>query len=169
MIPFKEFQRDCIFRKDRLCSYWERTTECHVLSCPFYSNILSSKQRDALEKRIRDSVTFHPSDLDRSGSSIQDLIEKTRTEGTSQADQDSHSPKRSSLTEKMVTRLTCLACGEKISDDKYTTIKDPHGVLIYLHSKGKCQVRRDRAPLVRERWLKMHQIGEAQSENGDQS
>jgi len=64
---------------------------------------------------------------------------------------------QSIVTEKAITRLICLACGEYINDDKFVTIRDPHGVIIYLHSKGKCERRQNQLEEVRERWLSMRE------------
>ena len=156
MIPFRVYKKECIFRNSKLCSYWEKSTECHLLSCPFYSSDITTRRKKSLEKRKQDSITFSPGDLDTAGTSVQDIIGKTRGENGIEHDEKQDQPQRSTVTEKMVTRLTCIACGEQIFDDKFTTIRDPHGIVIYLHSRGKCDVRREHMPIVRRRWLKMH-------------
>ncbi|MHA1975505.1 MAG: hypothetical protein ACW98F_02855 [Candidatus Hodarchaeales archaeon] len=112
-----------------------------------------------MTKRKQDTITFSPSDLDPTGNSVQDIIGKTRGDDGFNQDESGENPQRSTVTEKLVARLTCIACGEQIYDDKFTTIRDPHGVIIYLHSKGKCDVRREQMPIVRKRWLKMHNYG----------
>ena len=162
MIPFREYKEECMFRNNNLCSYWKKATECHVLSCPFYSGKTSAKRKLSLQKRKQDMITFSPADIDMGGNSVQDIIGKTRDDEGVEYSEDQ--PQRSSVTEKMVSRLTCIACGEQIFDDKFTTIRDPHGVVIYLHSKGKCDVRREHMPIVRERWLRMHKYGNKVSE-----
>ncbi len=160
MIPFKKYRSECIFRNDKICTYWDVTqkpTHCHLLVCPFYSNVTTPKRRQALERKVKDTVTFHPSDLDNTGKTIKDIIHLTQSEGVQHLDRPENRVKQSVVTEKLVSRLTCLACGEIIDDDKFITIRDPHEVIIYLHSKGKCDRRHDQLHLVRERWLQMRQ------------
>ncbi len=165
MIPFREYKKDCMFKNGNLCAYWEQSTECHILSCPFYSNQTSTRTRTSLQRRKQDSVTFSPDDLDKTGNSVKDIIDKSRESLEDKVGKEKDRSVRSSVTEKPVTRLTCLACGEQIFDDKFTTIRDPHGVVIYLHSKGKCEVRHEHMPIVRKRWLKMHNYAEKVSES----
>ncbi|MHA1940312.1 MAG: hypothetical protein ACXABI_07545 [Candidatus Hodarchaeales archaeon] len=160
MISFKEFRKECIFRSTKICTYWEKTTQCHLLACPFYSNNVTQKKRISLNKRVQDTVTFQPSDFDRKRNSVLDLIDDSKTERISDVDRFRDSPKSSIVTKNKVSRLVCLACGEHIDDDKFTTVRDPHGIVIYLHSKGKCSPRREQLSIVRERWLKMHRSGE---------
>lgn len=160
MISFKEFRKECIFRNTEICTYWEKSTQCHLLACPFYSNIVTQKKRVSLNKRVQDTITFQTSDFDRKRNSVQDLIDDSKTEGINTIDRFKDKPKSSVLTKGEVSRLVCLACGEHIDNDKFTTIRDPHGIIIYLHSKGECSARREQLPIVRERWLKMRQSGE---------
>ncbi|MHA2289016.1 MAG: hypothetical protein ACXABG_09535 [Promethearchaeota archaeon] len=159
MIPFREYKKECLFRNNNLCSYWEKSIECHLLSCPFYSTNTSTRRKESLKKRKHDTVTFSISDLDTTGNSVHDIIGIKKRETGIQVEEDRDTPQQSSVTEKKVSRLTCIACGEQIFDDKFTTIRDPNGVVIYLHSKGKCDVRHEHVPIVRKRWLKMHNYG----------
>ena len=160
MISFKEFRQECIFRNTKICTYWEKTTQCHLLACPFYANKVTQKERISLNKRVQDTITFQATDFDRKRSSVQDLIDDSKIEGIANIDRFKDNPKSSVLTKGEVSRLVCLACGEHIDDDKFTTIRDPHGIIIYLHSKGKCSPRKEQMPIVRERWLKMRRSGE---------
>jgi len=164
MIPFREYKLECLFRNHNVCSYWEKTTECHLLSCPSYSVNTSTGRKKSLEIRRQDTITFSPADLDNTGKSIHDLIGLTERGEEIEYEEDLDKPQKSTVTEKLVSRLTCIACGEQIFDDKFTTIRDPHGIVIYLHSKGKCDVRHEHVPIVRERWLKMHNYGKIMSE-----
>jgi hypothetical protein len=120
---------------------------------------MTTSGKKLLEKRKQDTITFSPTDLDNAGKSVHDIIGITKREEGIEQQEDQEKPRQSSVTEKMVSRLTCIACGEQIFDDKFTTIRDPHGVIIYLHSKGKCDVRHEHIPIVRKRWLKMHNYG----------
>jgi hypothetical protein len=160
MIPYKKYRQDCIFRDNKICTYWEdeeKPTQCHLLSCPLYSNALSPKRRQALEKKIQDKIIFQPSDFDKGGTSVKDIIQSAQNDIAHNLDRPQDQFERSVVTEKTVTRLICLACGEYIDDDKFVTIRDPHGVIIYLHSKGKCDRRHDQLEDVRERWLSMRE------------
>ncbi len=159
MISFKEFRKECIFRNTKICTYWEKTTQCHLLACPFYSNNVTQKKRISLNKRVQDTITFEASDFDKKGNSVLDLIDDSKMPGVSDVDRFKDTPQLSSVTKGTVSRLVCLACEELIDDDKFTTIRDPHGIVIYLHSKGKCSPRREQMSIVRERWLKMRQSG----------
>ncbi len=167
MIPFREYKKDCMFRNNNLCSYWKKSTECHLLSCPFYSKHTSITKKSALKKRVKDTVIFSPDDLDTEGKSVQDIIGKSREERGDSENKEHNKPQHSLVTEKLVSRLTCIACGEQIFDDKFTTIRDPKGVVIYLHSKGKCDVRHEGMSIVRKRWLKMHDYAKNLSETED--
>jgi hypothetical protein len=160
MIHFREFRQECVFRNQTICSYWEKPTECHILACSFHSHKIAPKTRKALQKQVQDRVMFYPEDFDKVGNSVQDIIEKSKVEQRSINNTGLNSMKKSIVTEKTISRMQCIACGEIISDDKFVTIRDPKGVLIYLHSKGKCSPRHDQLKLVRERWLKVRQHGE---------
>ena len=157
MIPFKKYRSSCIFRNGKICSYWEvpqKPTQCHLLACPFYTDITTPKERQGLERKVKDSVTFQPSDLDKTGKTVKDIISITQSEGVQDLNIPRKQIEQSIVTPKLITRLTCMACGESIDDDRFVTIRDPHGVIIYLHSKGLCERRFDQLHVVRERWLK---------------
>ena len=160
MIHFREFRQECVFRNNFICSYWEKPTECHILACPFYSHKITPERRKALQKQLQDQVTFHPEDLDNIGNTVLDLIERSKDEINSSNNSSINSSKMSTVTEKMISRMHCIACGELIIDDKFVTVRDPKGVIIYLHSKGKCSPRHDQLKIVRDRWLKVRQRGE---------
>ena len=160
MIPYKEYRKDCIFRDNKICRYWEdeeNPTQCHLLSCPLYSNILTPERRHALERKIQDKIIFHPTDFDKGGTSVIDIIQSTQNDVVHNLDRPQNRSEQSVVTEKTVTRLICLACGEYINDDKFITIRDPQGVIIYLHSKGKCDRRHNQLQEIRERWLSMRE------------
>ena len=167
MIHFREFRLECFFRNNSICSYWEKTTECHILACPFYSHKTTPERRKALQKQLQDKVTFHPEDLDNIGNTVQALIERSKGENFPFNNSGLKSSKVSTIAEKVISRMHCIACGELITDDKFVAISDPKGVIIYLHSKGKCSPRHDQLKIVRDRWLKVRQIGKTVSDSQD--
>jgi len=160
MIHFRNFRQECVFRNSSLCSYWEKSTECHILACPFYSHKIAPERREALQKHIQDKVTFSPQDFDKIGKSVLDVIERNKDEKNPSINSSLNSSKISTVTEKTISRMHCIACGELITDDKFVTVRDPKGVIIYLHSKGKCNPRHDQLKIVRDRWLRVRQKGE---------
>ena len=90
----------------------------------------------------------------------QDIIQRSKDKNSISNSSGSTISKKSAIIEKTITRMQCIACGELITDDKFITIRDPKGVIIYLHSKGKCSPRHDQLKIARERWLKLRQHGE---------
>jgi hypothetical protein len=116
---------------------------------------------------MTDTIKFSPDDLDTGRNTVQDLIQRSRKERKDSENEVINKSNHSLITEKPVSRLTCIACGELIYDDKYTTIRDPKGIVIYLHSKGKCEVRHEGISIVRERWLKMHSYAKNLSQTED--
>ena len=156
-IHFREFRQECVFRNQSICSYWEKTTECHILACPFYADEIGPKRRKALEKQLQDKVTFQPQDFDKVGNTVKDIIERTKDEINYSNSSGPTISKTSTIIEKTISRMRCIACGELITDDKFITIRDPKGVIIYLHSKGKCTPRHDQLKIARDRWLKLRQ------------
>jgi len=159
MIHFREFRQECVFKNQSICSYWEKPTECHLLACPFYSRKTTPERRKALQRQLQDQVTFSPEDFDNIGNTVQDIIERTKVESSSSNVSGLNSSKMSMVMEKTISRMHCIACGELITDDKFVTVNDPKGVVIYLHSKGKCNPRHDQLKIVRDRWLKVRQHG----------
>ena len=159
-IHFREFQQECVFKTQSICSYWEKATECHILACPFYSHKTEPRRRKALEKQLRDKVTFDSIDFDNIGNTVQDVIKRTKDENIISNRSGLLVSKKSSLMDKTISRMHCIACGELISDDKFITIRDPKGIVIYLHSKGKCSPRHDQIKIARDRWHKLRQHGE---------
>ncbi len=79
-IHFREFRQECVFKTQSICSYWEKATECHILACPFYSHKTEPRRRKALEKQLRDKVTFDSKDFDNVGNTVQDVIKRTKDE-----------------------------------------------------------------------------------------
>ena len=165
MIHFREFRQECVFRNQSICTYWEKSTECHILSCPFYSNKIAPKRRKAIQKQLQDKVTFYPEDFDKIGKTVQDIIERSKEENIYSKNSGLNISKTSTITEKTISRMHCIACGELITDDKFITIRDPKGVIIYLHSKGKCTPRHDQLKIIRDRWLNVRQNKEIVSDS----
>ena len=102
MISFKEFRKEFIFRNTKICTYWEQSTQCHLLACPFYSHNITPEKRLSLNKRVKDTVTFKASDFDKQRNSVQALIDESKTEGISSIDRFKDSPKSSVLTKDEV-------------------------------------------------------------------
>ena len=165
MIHFSDFRQECLFRNKSFCSYWDKSTECHILACPFYSHKTAPKKRKALQKQLQDKITFSTKDFDRIGNTVLDVIEKNKDEKDPSFNSRLNSSKTSTVAEKTISRMHCIACGELITDDMYITVRDPKGVIIYLHSKGKCSPRHDQLKIVRDRWLRVHQKGETVSDS----
>lgn len=101
---------------------------------------------------MKDSVAFDHSDFDSMAqTTVQDLMNHARgiqTEGTSL-----HLSQQPIHAKKPVQRLICMVCEEPITDDKFITIRDPTNILIYLHSKGKCDARYENTERVRQEFL----------------
>ncbi len=159
-IHFHEFRQECVFKTQSICSYWEKPTECHILACPFYSNKTGPERRRALEKQLQDKVTFDPRDFDKVGNTVQDVIKSSKDKIIISDSSGSNISKTSAFVEKTISRMHCIACGELITEDKFITIRDPKGIIIYLHSKGKCSPRHDQLKIARDRWHKLRQHGE---------
>jgi hypothetical protein len=159
MDKFKEIRTNCIYRLNKRCSYWTDNTQCHLLSCPIFSRIISKKEKNAIKKQVSDSVKFSVRDFDKDNTSAVDLIKKVRSNDLIHQ-KDLAPVKGAVMVEKQVERMICIVCGEPITDDKYSTIRDPSNTLIYIHSKGKCKPRKDGIPRVRKEWLETHSSNE---------
>jgi hypothetical protein len=105
---------------------------------------------------MTDSVIFSVEDFDRVKTSIQDLINEVRDTNPIYSSYSNEKTRTTISVASPVHRMQCIACGEIITDDKYITIRDPSGVLIYVHSKGECDPRKASIPEIREKWLKSH-------------
>ncbi len=143
----------CLYRNRAQCSYWNIETQCHFLSCPLFSLDIPEANRLALKKQIIDSVQFDIEDFESTSTSIRDLIDKVRNSNPVQKSSD-NIPRLSVVVEKQVQRMICFVCGESIVDDRYSTVRDPNGVILYFHSKGECIPRIENLNGTRERWLK---------------
>ncbi len=155
MKEFKTIAQSCLYRNRTYCSYWHIETQCHFLSCPLFSREIPEAERSALKKRIIDSVQFSIEDFESTVTSIYDLIEKVRKSVSEQPIRNPD-PKSSVVVEKEVKRMICFVCEETIMDDRYSTVRDPNGVILYFHSKGECIPRITNINGVREKWLKTH-------------
>lgn len=159
MKKFKDIQKSCIFRDNTICSYWPKTTQCHFVACPLFSYEVSNQTKRGIEKRMMDHITFDVNDFDRSTTTL-DLIKEAKINELTHPRQTMKKTRESRLTRDPVQRMKCIVCGELITDDKFSTIRDPDGILIYIHSKGKCQARKDQFLAVREKWLETHSLDE---------
>ncbi|MFX0050499.1 MAG: hypothetical protein ACFFAJ_17175 [Candidatus Hodarchaeota archaeon] len=156
MKKFQKFRQKCIYRDVHRCSYWTENTQCHFLACPLFSPRLSDEKKQAIQKKMTDSVIFNVEDFDRVKTSIQDLINEVRGTNPIYSSYSSEKAQTAISVESPIHRMQCIACGEIITDDKFITIRDPSGVLIYVHSKGECDPRKATIPEIREKWLKSH-------------
>lgn len=156
MQKFKETRKTCMFRESQICSYWSRETQCHFVACPLFSYKLSNQEKHAIKKRINDSIVFHVDDFDKAKTTALDLIQEVRTNELELKTNSMYQTKKASVIRKSVQRMICIVCGEIIMDDKFSTIRDPNGVIIYIHSKGKCEARKEQILATREKWLKTH-------------
>ncbi len=155
MNEYNEIRKNCFYRINKRCSYWTDDTQCHLLSCPIFSGSSSKKVKSAIKKQVSDSVKFNVSDFDTDAKSANDLIKEVRSNDL-KYQKDQIPSKKAIIVEKKVERMICIVCGKAITDDKYSTIRDPSDTLIYIHSKGKCKPRKDGVPKVREEWLDTH-------------
>ncbi|MFX1517301.1 MAG: hypothetical protein ACFFC6_13440 [Promethearchaeota archaeon] len=155
MKKFKDIQKTCLYRDNKICTYWPKTTQCHFVACPLFSFVVSSQTKRGIKKRIIDSITFDVNDFDSSTTTL-DLIKEVKTNELAHPRQMQQKLRESNLIRTPVERMKCIVCGELITDDKFSTIRDPSGIIIYIHSKGKCQARKDQFLAVREKWLKTH-------------
>jgi hypothetical protein len=158
MKKFKDIQKTCIFRDNHICTYWPKTTECHFIACPLFSYKVPTHTKKGIEKRMMDSIAFDINDFDITNTTTLDLIKEVRINELTHPQQRMKKIRESSITRKPVQRMRCIVCGELITDDKFSTIRDPDGVVIYIHSKGKCQARKDQILVVREKWLESHTL-----------
>ncbi|MFX1282508.1 MAG: hypothetical protein ACFFB5_02595 [Promethearchaeota archaeon] len=156
MKEFNETRKTCIYRDNQRCTYWQNETQCHFLACPLYSYKISETTKKGVKKRITDSVVFDIDDFDRNRTTTLDLIQEVRTNELRHLDRKKQKTQGGSIVKKPVQRMRCIVCGELIDDDKFSTIRDPSGVIIYIHSKGKCQARKEQFLMIREEWLKTH-------------
>ena len=155
MKEFKTIAQSCLYRNRTYCSYWNIETQCHFLSCPLFSREIPESERSALKKQIIDSVQFDIEDFERTSTSIHDLIEKVRNSASEQLIRKTE-PKSSSVVEKEVKRMICFICEQSIIDDRFSTVRDPKGVILYFHSRGECIPRITNINGAREKWRKMH-------------
>lgn len=156
MKKFQEFRKTCEYRQNQQCTYWDQPTQCHLVACPLFSSKLPEKTKKIVRKQMKDSVIFEISDFDKTKTSVQDLIDEIRENNLLYSTNHLKNSKKSIDVEPTVQRMHCIACGEEIVDDKFVIVCDSNGVLIYIHSKGKCDTRKEGVPEVREKWLKSH-------------
>lgn len=155
MNKFKDIQKTCVFRNNQICTYWQKTTQCHFVACPLFSYKVSNQTKRGIEKRMMDSIAFDVNDFDCSTTTL-DLIKEAKINELAHPRQKMKKTRESRLTRNPVQRMKCIVCGELITDDKFSTIRDPDGIVIYIHSKGKCQARKNQFLAVREKWLETH-------------
>jgi len=155
MNKFKDIQKTCVFRNNQICTYWQKTTQCHFVACPLFSYKVSNQTKRGIEKRMMDSIAFDVNDFDCSTTTL-DLIKEAKINELTHPRQKMKKTRESRLTRNPVQRMKCIVCGELITDDKFSTIRDPDGIVIYIHSKGKCQARKNQFLAVREKWLETH-------------
>ncbi len=156
MKEFNKIRKTCIYRDNQWCTYWSKETQCHFVACPLFSYKLSQAIKKGVKKRITDSVVFDVDDFDRTRTTTLDLIQEVRSNELRHLTQREQKVQGATIVKKPIQRMTCIVCGELIDDDKFTTIRDPTGVIIYIHSKGKCQARKEQILTLREEWLKTH-------------
>ena len=150
---FKDLQRKCNLKREGICAYWEKTTECHFLNCPIYRSDFSAESKKLIRKRQRGEILYEIDDFDRFAK-----MDVLTNEKLSQNENEDILEYISDLFEKELTsdlRLICQSCGERITDDKYFCVPDPNNPAItrYYHSKGKCDSRKQIIDQIREEWL----------------
>ncbi|MFW9780034.1 MAG: hypothetical protein ACFFE8_14375 [Candidatus Heimdallarchaeota archaeon] len=152
MKSFSLFRRECALRDNENCEYYRKPTQCHLLNCPVFAPDTPKRTKAAILRRMKDSVVFHPSDFDSmSQTTVQDLMNQAR--GIPREDTSPHLLQQPVHAEKPVQRLICMVCEEPITDDRFITIRDPADIIIYLHSKGKCEARYENTEKVRQDFL----------------
>ena len=167
MKKFQKFKKKCHYLNGTFCSYWSEETQCHFLSCPFFSSKLSPQHKQILQKKFNESVKFTVEDFDRTETkSVKELIRKVKEEPDSHIKVDKRNVQRALSLKRPVKRMVCVACDEPIVDDKFITIRDSNEVIIYLHSKGKCNARKENIEEIRAKWLKSH-IVKVRNESSD--
>ncbi|MHA1974794.1 MAG: hypothetical protein ACTSW1_17485 [Candidatus Hodarchaeales archaeon] len=154
MKNFEKISRKCIYRDQRYCNYWKKDntdekTECHFIVCPLLYPELRNVQKPPEIKKKEREIIFTVDDFEKKSSNLHEIIQERQMD---KIDKEYHVV----ALDKKVKRMTCIACGESITDDKFTIIKDPTGALIYLHSKSACQTRIDRLSAIRKKWLDTH-------------
>ncbi|MFX0014745.1 MAG: hypothetical protein ACFFB2_00905 [Promethearchaeota archaeon] len=159
MKEFKEIQKICIYHDGKICTFWPEETQCHFIACPLFSYKVLDEIKYGIKKRLTESVIFDVTDFDRNKTTTLDLIHEVQTNELIYPKKANIKTMEASMIRKSVQRMKCVVCGEQITDDKFTTIRDPIGVLIYIHSKGKCQARKDQILAIREKWLRNHTSG----------
>ncbi|UCE13805.1 MAG: hypothetical protein JSV04_01195 [Candidatus Heimdallarchaeota archaeon] len=156
MKEFREIRKTCLYRENKQCTYWPRQTQCHFVACPLFSPEITDQVKRGIKKQVSDSIKFDVDDLDALKTTTQDLIQEARTNELRFPKKKRKESRELYTVEKPVYRMTCFVCGEHITDEKFVTMRDPSGVMIYLHSKGKCEPRREQLESLREEWLKSH-------------
>lgn len=159
MKEYKEIRKTCPYRENQRCTYWRGDTQCHFVACPLFSHKISDQVKRGIKRQVSDSVKFGIDDLDRLKTTAQDLIQEARTNELKFPKKMKKERRELVTIRKPVARMTCFVCGEVITDEKFVTIRDPSGVMIYIHSKGKCETRREQIESLREEWLKSHTSG----------
>jgi hypothetical protein len=155
MKEYRELRKNCIYRNNKLCTYWSEKTQCHFLSCPIFSPTASKEEKAAIKKHISESIVFNESDFDKDRITAHDLIESIRNDDSPYY-KDEKEYKEAIMVQQGIQRMICFVCEEPITDDKFSTIRDPSNVLIYIHSKGKCKIRKDRIAKIRQEWLEKY-------------
>ena len=156
MKKFSDVQKTCVFRDNLICTYWPKTTQCHLVACPLFSFSVPTQTKKGIKRRMVDSIAFDVNDFDITSTTTLDLIKEVRVNELTHPRRTTAKARESSITKKPVQRMKCIVCGELITDDSFSTIRDPNGVIIYIHSKGKCEARKDQILTVREKWLETH-------------
>jgi len=126
------------------------------VACPIFSSKVPEKTKKIVRKQMKDSVIFEISDFDKTKTSIQDLMDEIRENDLLYPMSHLKKSKEAIHVKPTVQRMHCIACGEEIVDEKFIIVCDSNGVFIYIHSKGKCDPRKESIPEVREKWLKSH-------------
>ncbi len=155
MKEYRNLRENCGYRNNKWCTYWSEKTQCHFLSCPVFSPTASNEEKDAIRKHISESIIFNENDLDKDKTTTHDLIKSVRNDSLSYY-KDKRKYKEAITVQHGIQRMICFVCDEPIIDDKFSTIRDPNDVLIYIHSKGKCKIRKDGIAKARQEWLEKY-------------
>ena len=155
MQEYREIRKSCIYRNNKLCAYWSEPTQCHFLACPLFLSTVPKQEKIAIKNQFSDSIRFNVNDLDKVNITVNDLIREV---------QNDNFDSRKGITKvkesvdfiQEFQRMKCVVCGELITDEKFSMIRDPSNNLIYIHSKGRCEPRVSGVLRTREEWLEKY-------------
>ncbi len=80
MKKFNKKRSDCVYRVKQRCSYWNRETQCHQLTCPIISQEFHDLADLSMSKRIIESINnFDSKYLEKSTTIKQHIFEDSQS------------------------------------------------------------------------------------------